>query len=29
MTKCAASLAQVSWLRSSLEPKPPDLGGEG
>jgi len=28
MTKCAASLVQVSSLRSSLEPKAPDLGGE-
>jgi hypothetical protein len=29
VTKCAASLVQVSYLRSSLEAKPPDLGGEG
>jgi uncharacterized protein YcfL len=29
VTKCAASLVQISWLRSSLEAKPPDLGGEG
>lgn len=29
LTKCAASPVQVSRLRSSLEAKPPDLGGEG